>query len=329
MLVIGDIMTKILLKVDKLTKYFNISGSFVKKQNRKIVRAVDEISFDIKAGEIFSLVGESGCGKSTTARLILRLIKETSGEVIFNDKSVFTLSDSEMQQERKNMQMIFQDPYSSLNPRMKVKDILAEPLLTHKFCSRSDMRNRINEMLDMVDLKSSYAERYPHEFSAGQRQRIGIARALCLNPKLVICDEPMSALDASIQAQIINLLNDLKVKFNLTYLFITHDLRMVSYFCDVVAIMYLGNIVEQGPITEIFKNPMHPYTKALFSAIPYPDPTQRRKRIILEGDIPNNMFLSGCPFYTRCPSVMEMCKTITPKKKMVGNNHHCKCHLCK
>ena len=319
--------TRTILQADNLKKYFSDDRVLFTRTSSK-VKAVDTISFTIQEGEIFGLVGESGCGKTTVARLVLRLINPTDGSVQFEDVDLFALRGRSSRSQRKHIQMIFQDPYSSLNPRWKVRQIIEEPLIAHKIGSKQERKQMVDEMLVKVGLPIETANRYPHEFSGGQRQRIGIARALILHPKLVVCDEPISALDVSIQAQIINLLKDLQSEFGLTYLFITHDLRIVHYLCDKVAVMYLGKIVELADKKTIFDHPSHPYTKALFSAIPFPDPENKRKRIILEGDVPSPISPpSGCRFHERCPQVFERCSLEEPPLYQLQKNHLCACFL--
>lgn len=319
-------MSNTILRVKNLVKYFHVGQKMFLKSNFT-VKAVDNISFSLKKGNIFALVGESGCGKTTLARLIMRLIEPTSGEVIFEGKDMFKLSSSELNRIRKDMQMIFQDPYSSLNPRWKVRWILSEPLDTHKIGTRKERQEKVFKMLETVGLNRESSEKYPHEFSGGQRQRIGIARALITNPKLVICDEPISSLDVSIQAQIINLLKELQLKFDLTYLFITHDLRMVRFLSDYVGVIYLGKIVEIGPTHELFQNPYHPYTQALFSAIPLPDPDIKKAEFQLEGEIPSQINTPmGCRFYSRCPYARQICSEQEPEMHTDGE-HMCACHF--
>lgn len=320
-------MSETILQVEHLSKYFDAQERLIARSKAN-VKAVDDISFSINKGEIFALVGESGCGKSTTARLILRLIEATSGKVTFDGKDMFSLSPQELRQTRRDIQMIFQDPYSSLNPRWRIKKILSEPLDTHNIGTPEERQQRVNDLLKIVGLNEESGEKYAHEFSGGQRQRIGIARALITNPKFVICDEPISALDVSIQAQIINLLKQLQVQFDLTYLFITHDLRVVQFLCDNVGVMYLGKIMEIGPTEAIFRNPCHPYTQALFSAIPIPDPDYVKNEIPLEGDVPSPLNPpSGCRFHTRCPKAMPICSEKEPEWKTIEENHKCACHL--
>lgn len=321
-------MSDTLLKVEHLVKYFNAQEHILKKSIGN-VKAVDDISFEINKGEIFALVGESGCGKSTTARLILNLIEPTSGKTYFDGKDIYSLPENELRKLRRDIQMIFQDPYSSMNPRWKVSKILSEPLETHNIGTRKEQVEKVKEILKIVGLNEDSYNRYPHEFSGGQRQRIGIARALITNPKLVICDEPISALDVSIQAQIINLLKDLQAKFQLTYLFITHDLRVVNFLCDNVGVMYLGKLVEVASTKDIYDNPLHPYTKALFSAIPIPDPENEKNVVPLEGDVPSPLNPpSGCRFHTRCPYAMDICAVEEPAMRIV-DNHKVACHLYK
>ncbi len=294
---IGDII----LEVKHLKKHFPITKGFIFQKQVGAVKAVDDISFFIRKGETLGLVGESGCGKTTTGRVILRLMEATSGEAHFEGRNIFGLSKEELRRMRRNMQIIFQDPYSSLNPRMTVGDIIGEPLEIHNLARGKDKVRRVQELLEVVGLSPYHANRYPHEFSGGQRQRIGIARALAVNPKLIICDEPVSALDVSIQAQVLNLLQELQREFGLTYLFIAHDLSVVKHISDRIAVMYLGKLVEVAPTFELFSNPMHPYTEALLSAVPIPDPGMRRERIVLPGDVPSPVNPpSGCRFHTRC-----------------------------
>lgn len=311
-----------LIEVRDLRKHFPLGGFL----RRGAVRAVDGISFSIREGETFGLVGESGCGKSTTGRCILRLIEPTSGEIIFQGRDLLRLDHESLRRLRRNMQMIFQDPYSSLNPRMKIGQIIAEPLLVHGIGDRSWRRQRVAELLELVGLEPKHADRYPHEFSGGQRQRIGIARALATNPKFIVCDEPVSALDVSIQAQIINLLEDLQERFGLTYLFISHGLALVEHISTRIGIMYLGKLVEVAPSGEIFRNPLHPYTKALLSAIPVPDPSLRRKTIALRGEIPAPIDPpSGCRFRTRCPIAEPRCAEVEPRLVQVSPDHFVAC----
>jgi len=314
-----------LVEIRNLKKYFPITGGLM-RHTIGSVKAVDNVSFDIIKGETLGLVGESGCGKSTLGRCILRLIEPTSGSVSFEGNDLLSLSNKELREERKKMQIIFQDPYASLNPRMTIGSIISEPLQIHKVGTNEEIKNRTKELLSIVGLQESAAERYPHEFSGGQRQRVGIARALALNPEFVVCDEPVSALDVSVRSQVLNLMNELKKNFGLTFLFISHDLSVVKHISDRVAVMYLGQIVEIASKEELYVNPLHPYTKALLSAIPIPDPTAVRDRIILKGDVPSPANPpKGCHFCTRCPCVMDACKQKQPEIRNDGNDHYVAC----
>ncbi len=309
-----------LLEVRDLVKNFPVEGS------DDVVQAVSGVSFDIKQGETLGLVGESGCGKSTVGRCILRLHDPTSGGVLFEGENIVGLEHKRMQLLRREMQIIFQDPYASLNPRMTVGSIVSEPLKIHGIGTKSEQIERVAGILASVGLDPKYAQRYPHEFSGGQRQRIGIARALALNPKLIICDEPVSALDVSVQAQVVNLLQDLQERLGLTYLFISHGLAVVEHISDRVAVMYLGKIVEICDARELYENPKHPYTQALLSAIPVPDPTVKRDRIVLKGDVPTPISPpSGCRFRTRCPIATEGCAAVEPEMKEVAAGHFAAC----
>ena len=320
---------QVLLKVDGLVKHFPVLRGVFQRQVGA-VHAVDGITFDIRRGETFGLVGESGCGKSTAGRTILQLYRPTAGHVSFEGIDLVSLSRENLRKMRRRMQMIFQDPYASLNPRMTVADIISEPLLVHGVTRGDETMDRVNELLEVVRLSSSFGARYPHEFSGGQRQRIGIARALALNPDLIVCDEPISALDVSIQAQVINLLEDLQQDFGLTYLFIAHDLSMVRHISKRVAVMYLGVIVELTDVKELYAKPLHPYTQALLSAVPVPDPVieQSRQRLILVGDVPSPVNPpSGCRFRTRCPIAEEGCALSQPEWREVSPDHWVACHL--
>ncbi|WP_156290664.1 ABC transporter ATP-binding protein [Oceanobacillus salinisoli] len=316
-----------ILRVANLKKYFPQKlGLFKRSKNH--VRAVDDISFEIYEEETFSLVGESGCGKSTTGRSILRLHEPTSGEIIYQGKNILEFSKGEFRSYRKDLQMIFQDPYSSLNPRMTVKQLLMEPLLTHHICSKKEAEKRVYDIAVKVGLTKPQVSKYPHEFSGGQRQRISIARSLILNPKVVILDEAVSALDVSIQAQILNLLIDLQEEFKLTYLFISHDLNVVQHVSDRVGVMYLGQIMEMSSTDELYNKPLHPYTQSLLSAIPSTKPREKKERIILKGDVPDpSNPPSGCPFRLRCPKVHERCSVEKPVYQEVKQNHWVACHL--
>lgn len=319
-----------LLSVQHLCKEFPVeSGVFGKRFSKRAVHAVNDVSFDIYAGETFGLVGESGCGKSTTGRCIMHLTRPTSGTVLFEGKDVSKMSKKELKEMRRNMQFIFQDPYASLNPRMTIGEIVSEPLVIHNVMPDAKEREEyVRGLLDVVGLNPEHINRYPHEFSGGQRQRICIARALALNPEFIVCDEPVSALDVSIQAQIINLLNELQDKYKLTYLFISHDLSVVEHISDTVGVMYLGNLVEYGAKEDIFRNPLHPYTKALFSAIPIPDPKVKMNRIVLEGSIPSPANPpKGCKFHTRCANCMACCREEAPVQREIEPGHFVCCHL--
>jgi oligopeptide/dipeptide ABC transporter ATP-binding protein len=311
---------EMLISVRELVKHFPVEGS------DDVVRAVDGVSFEIFAGETLGLVGESGCGKSTVGRCLLRLIEPTSGQVRFQGRDILALNRKEMREIRSEMQIIFQDPYASLNPRMKVGDIVGEPLVIHGQGKKTERRDRVAALLRRVGLDPDYVNRYAHEFSGGQRQRIGVARALALNPKLIVADEPVSALDVSVQAQVVNLLQELQEEFNLTYLFISHGLAVVEHISTRVAVMYLGRIVEIAGASELYAQPLHPYTQALLSAIPIPDPQQKRKRIILQGDVPTPINPpSGCRFRTRCPLAIEECAHIDPELREVLPGHQVAC----
>lgn len=313
------------VSVRSLKKYFPIRSGFFSRVKAH-VKAVDDVSFDIFPKKTLALVGESGCGKTTIGRTMLRLIQPTSGDVFFNDNSIFKMNHGEMKKMRKQMQIIFQDPFSSLNPRMTVGSIIAEGLVVHKIGTRQERLDRARELLRVVGLSPDYHNRYPHEFSGGQRQRIGIARAIALNPSFIVCDEPVSALDVSVQAQIINLLEQLQEELGLSYLFISHDLSVVRHISDFVAVMYLGRIVEYAPCDELFDNPLHPYTQALLSAIPLPDPKSGRQRIILKGDVPSPVNPpSGCYFHPRCPKAVEDCKHTYPDLEQKNDRHYCAC----
>lgn len=311
-----------LVQVTDLKKHFSVPDG--------ILKAIDGISFDIYPGETLGLVGESGCGKSTTGRALLRLEEATSGTIYFDGKNLLEMTPKELIQFRREAQVIFQDPYSSLNPRMSAGDIIGEPFEIHKLASGKEKEEKIEELLSLVGLNSAHKYRYPHEFSGGQRQRIGIARALAVNPRFIVCDEPISALDVSVQAQIVNLLRKLQKEKNLTYLFIAHDLSLVKYLSTRVAVMYLGHIVELASSQELYKTPLHPYTQALLSAIPIPDPKleRNRSRIILTGDLPSPVNPpKGCPFSTRCPYAMDICRQTPPPIKEVAPQHFTACHL--
>lgn len=316
-----------ILEVSHLKKYFPIKGGTFGGVTGN-VKAVDDVSFTIKRGTTMGLVGESGCGKSTTGRTILRLIEKTAGTILFNGEDVSSANRKRLRELRTKMQIIFQDPYSSLSPRLPVGEIIGEAVREHNLIPKEQYNDYITQVMLNCGLQEYHKDRYPHEFSGGQRQRICIARALALKPEFIVCDEPVSALDVSIQAQIINLLKDLQEKMNLTYLFISHDLSVVEHVSDTIGVMYLGGLVETGNTADIFKEPLHPYTKALFSAIPMPDPDMKLNRIILEGDIPSPANPpSGCKFHTRCKECMGICKEQEPVAKDMGNGHMVKCHL--
>ena len=320
-------MSDTLLRVEDLKIYYPVAGSgFGKKE---FVKSVDGVTFEVKKGEVFGIVGESGCGKSTLGRGVCKLENLTSGHVYLDGEDITEYNDRRMRSIRKKVQMVFQDPYASLNPRMSVFDIIAEPLLVHHlYQDKADLEKKVLDLLHRVGLDDYHANRYPHEFSGGQRQRIGIARALAVEPSLIIADEPVSALDVSIQAQVLNLLNELKHDLNLTYIFVAHDLSVVEYISDRVGVMYLGNFVEVGEKEKIYSNPMHPYTQALLSAVPVPDPTAKRERILLEGSIPSaHKPPTGCKFHTRCPKCMECYKTQAPERYEVDDGHYVYCHL--
>jgi len=318
-----------LVSVRHLKKYYPVRGGLFSTV-RAHVHAIDDISFDVYAGETFGLVGESGCGKTTTGRVMLRLEEATEGDVLFEGKSVFKLGGNELRRQRRDMQIIFQDPYSSLNPRMTVGEIVGEPLTVHHIASGKERENQVRELLETVGLSAYHLKRYPHEFSGGQRQRIGIARALALHPKLIICDEPVSALDVSIQSQVLNLLNDLQEKFGLTYVFIAHGLHVVKHMSTRIGVMYLGKLVEVSESKDLFLRPQHPYTEALLSAIPVPEPNLNRQRIVLQGDVPSPVNPpKGCRFHTRCLYAQEVCRQEEPPLIELGDGHFAACHFRK
>ena len=317
---------EVILKVENLKKYFPIKGGFFSKTIGN-VKAVDGVSLEVRKGETLGIVGESGCGKSTTGRAILQLLKPTGGKVYFKDQDLSKLSKKEMRALRPKMQLIFQDPYSSLNPRMTVGQIIGEALIDHKMATKENLRAKVLEVMDLCGLAEYQIDRFPHEFSGGQRQRIGIARALALDPEFIVADEPVSALDVSIQAQIINLLEKLQKEKGFSYMFISHDLSVVEHLCQRVGVMYLGSMVELADKDELFDNPLHPYTKALLSAIPIPDPTIKRDRIILTGDIPSPANPpKGCKFHTRCPYATDKCKEEAPEYREIKEGHFVACH---
>jgi oligopeptide transport system ATP-binding protein len=320
----------ILLRVENLVKHFPITQGIILQKQIGAVHAVDGVSFDVRRGETLGLVGESGCGKSTTGRTILQLYKPTAGQVHFDGVDLVSLKGEDLRLMRRRMQMIFQDPYASLNPRMTLTDIIGEPLVVHNVAKGKELNERVEHLLELVGLNPGFASRFPHEFSGGQRQRIGIARAIALQPSFIVCDEPISALDVSIQAQVVNLLEDLQEKFNLTYLFIAHDLSMVRHISKRVGVMYLGIIVELTDRDELYENPLHPYTQALLSAIPIPDPflEEKRRRTILQGDVPSPVNPpSGCRFRTRCPIAEESCAEKQPEFRELKPGHFVACHF--
>jgi oligopeptide transport system ATP-binding protein len=319
---------EILVRVENLTKYFPITRGVFQRHVGDI-KAVDGISFFVRRSETLGLVGESGCGKTTTGRTLLQLYRPTDGHAYFEGQDLSTMKGEQLRRMRRRMQMIFQDPYASLNPRMTIGSIVGEPLEVHNIAKGKEKRERVQELLRLVGLNPYFINRYPHEFSGGQRQRVGVARALALNPDFIVCDEPVSSVDVSIQAQIVNLLEDLQAQFGMAYLFIAHDLSMVRHISDRVAVMYLGKIVELTSRDKLYDNPLHPYTQALLSAVPIPDPVveERRQRIILEGDVPSPAHPpEGCNFNTRCPVVMDVCKKEDPEFKEVGSEHWVSCH---
>ena len=316
-----------LLVVRGLKQYYPVKGGLGKEPS--YVKAVDNVDFEVRRGEVFGIVGESGCGKSTLGKSICKLIEPTEGSIVLDGEEISKYTPKQMRPVRKKVQMVFQDPYASLNPRMSVRDIVAEPLIIHGLTkTREETDQKVVELLRRVGLDDYHANRYPHEFSGGQRQRVGIARALAVQPQLIIADEPVSALDVSIQSQVLNLMNQLKRDMNLTYIFVAHDLSVVEHISDRVGVMYLGNFVEEGDKYSLYQNPLHPYTQALLSAVPIPDPKAKKDRIILEGNIPSALNPpSGCKFHTRCPKCMERCKTEAPQKYQVGDDHFVYCHL--
>src|SRR5574342_850179 len=319
-------MSELLLEVNGLKKYFPITGGLFGKK-REEVKAVDDVSFYEKKGETLGIVGESGCGKSTTGRLLMRLIEASDGKIVFEDKEITSMSKAELRKTRRDIQMVFQDPYASLNPRHSIEQILEEPLIVHGIGTKEERRKQVKEMLEVVGLSSYHAKRYPHQFSGGQRQRIGIAKALMTKPKLIIADEPVSALDVSIQAQVLNLMKEIQKEFQLTYIFIAHDLGVVRHISDRVGVMYLGRLIELAESEELYENPKHPYTKALLSAVPIPDPDIKRETILIEGELPSPANPpSGCAFHTRCSQVMDICKTARPVDSNL-NGHFVACHL--
>ncbi|GEL04606.1 ABC transporter ATP-binding protein [Rummeliibacillus stabekisii] len=320
-------MTELLLEVKNLKKHFPVNKGLF-GQKKSFVRAVDGVSLTIEKGETLGLVGESGCGKSTTGRMITRLLAPTEGEILFDGRDLSKLNDKQIREARKELQMIFQDPYASLNPRMTIGETIAEPLIVHNMMNKKDRIKKVHELLECVGLTSYHANRYPHEFSGGQRQRIGIARALAVNPKLIVADEPVSALDVSIQSQVLNLMQDLQEEFGLTYLFISHDLSVVEHISDRVGVMYLGKLVEIARKETLYENPKHPYTKALMSAVPIANPRVKKERIVLQGDIPSpSNPPTGCTFHPRCNACMEICKTEVPLLKETSPGHFSACHL--
>lgn len=321
-------MAKALLKVRNLKKHFSMESSIPFKKSNQKVKAVDGLDFDVFPGETLGIVGESGCGKSTMARLVNQLITPSAGTVEFKDENLVGMNSKDLRASRKSIQMVFQDPYASLDPRKTVSQLISEPLVIHKVGDKVSQRERVKELLEVVGLQGYHAERQPHEFSGGQQQRINIARALALNPDVIICDEPVSALDVSVQAQVINLLKRLQREFDLTYIFISHDLNVVRYMCDRIAVMYLGKIVEIGNYEEIYEHPQHPYTKALLSAIPKDSPHGDKNRVILKGSVPSPITPpSGCHFHERCPVAMNMCQSVVPELEDTGNGHKASCHL--
>lgn len=319
-------MSELLLEVNGLKKYFPLTGGLFGRKMGE-VKAVDDVSFSVKKGETLGIVGESGCGKSTTGRLLMRLIEASDGKVVFEDKEITSMSSSELRRIRRDIQMVFQDPYASLNPRHSIEQILEEPLIVHGIGTKEERKKRVLEMLEVVGLSSYHARRYPHQFSGGQRQRIGIAKALMTKPKLIIADEPVSALDVSIQAQVLNLMKDIQKEFGLTYIFIAHDLGVVRHISDRVGVMYLGRLIELADSEDLYENPKHPYTKALLSAVPVPDPDIKRETVLIQGELPSPANPpTGCAFHTRCSECMEICRTTRPEEHNI-NGHYVACHL--